>query len=252
VRATPTPRQQWALETLGYLAPLLRLMRCEVLRVVYTVNDHRNVLRTTFLAGPGEVPPGLPTLLDVAAHQFVEVWLRNPDDEAAVNFDTVTGLVDVHRHGDYTYPNAAITFWVPELPFTDPPRFAQPLGPLFTGTLESGGAAVLADWFDEQPGDWGALATVLRGWPVFTPTSHANCRDFRYAHTSPDTACWLFRELVDWPAADGEKDDWVIGLGVFGPDGLERAWHFSEPKSLDAEFYDQFWGLFPAPPRVAL
>lgn len=252
MRATPTPRQQWALDTLGYVAPLLRLMRCEVLRAVYAVNDNRNVLHTAFLAGPGEMPPGLRPLLDFATNQFVEGWLRNPDDEAAVNFDTVTGLVDVHRHGDYTYPNAAINFWVPELAFTDPPRFEQQLGPLFIGTLESGGAAVLADWFEEQSDDWGALATVLREWPAFTPTAHSQLTDFHYTHTSADTACWFCRESRDWREMPAETDGVLVGLGVFGPDGLQRAWHFSVPTLIDPAFGDQLWSLFPELPGVAL
>jgi hypothetical protein len=248
VRATPTPVQKWALDTLGHLAPLLRLMRCEVLRVVNTVNEDRRASQTTFLAGPGVVPPGLRTLLDYATCQFVGGWLRDPDDEAAVDFDTLSGLVDVHRHGEGNYGNRTATYWVAGMALADPPRFAQPLGPLFTGTLEAGGQAVLADWFEEQSDEWAVLADLLRTWQPYTPNSHTYCRDFQYAHTSPDTACWQFTVWEVEREANGENGEWVIGLGVFGPDGLERAWHFASPKSLENECREQLWRLFPTPP----
>jgi hypothetical protein len=248
VRATPTPRQQWALETLGYLAPLLRLMRCEVLRAVYTTNEARGTEQTTFLAGPGDVPLGARPLIDTVTHLLVGGWLRDPGDEAAVNFDTASGLIDAHRHYQPTYTN--VQFRVPD-GSPDRPRFAQPLGPLFTGTLDAGGAAVLADWFDEQSADWSAFAAAVRTWMDFIPTANVHIRHYRYAVTSPDTACWLFRAWEDWRAVNERAEAWVIGLGVFGPDGLERMWHLTAPPSDDPEFHDQLWDLFPAPPRVA-
>ncbi len=251
MRATPTPRQRYALDTLGYVAPLLRLMRCEVMRVVYTVTAARRADQTTLLIGPGRLPPGLRTSLDLAVYQFVGQWLNEPGDEAAVNFDTVTGLVDVHRHGDYTYPNAAVNFWVSSVALADPPRFAQSLAPLFTGTLAADGAAVLADWFEEQSADWSVLANLLRTWRPYTANSHTYCRDFQYVQTSPDTACWQFTVWEVEREATGENGEWVIGLGAFGPDGLERAWHFTPPKSLAPESRDQLWSLFPAPPQEA-
>jgi hypothetical protein len=222
-----------------------------VARVVWTVQLNGERETSSFLLGPGHRPPGLGNLIAHATLSLTSHWLRNPDDEAAVNFDTVTGLVDVHRHGEGDYGNRTATYWVSGLALADPPQFAQPLGPLFTGTLESGGAPVLADWFEEKPDDWAVLATVLRSWPDFTPNPSAHVRNFQYVHTSPNTACWQFGIWDDRTAVDGEDELWVIGLGVFGPDGLERAWHFSARRSDATVSYDQFWSLFPAPPRRA-
>lgn len=248
MRATPTPAQRHSLATLGYVAPLLRLMRCEVMRVVWTVSESGGRETSSFLLGPGAPPHGLRHLLAHATLDLTAHWLRDPDDEVAVNYDSFTGMVDVHRHGGHGYPNATSTFWIADIALLEPPAFAQPLGPLFVGTLEAGGAAVLADWFEEQPADWSLLAATLRTWSAFSPPRYSRVRDFRFTHTSPDAACWLFRAREDRDAFE-EYEVWVLGLGVFGPDGLERAWHFTAPKSDDPVFADQFWSLFPAPPR---
>lgn len=245
----PTPQQRRALDSLAYLAPLLRQMRCEVARVVWSVGTGRERSAASMLLGPGNAPPGVRREMADATLTLLNDWLTDPQDEAAVNFDTHTGLVDLHRHGDHTYPNAAKTFWISGMASTGPSKFAQPLAPLLTGTLSTGGAAVLADWFDEQRGDWEPLTTALRTWGSFTPTAGEHTNGFHYALLSPDAALWQFRVWDDWTAVDGESEEWVVGLGVFGPEGLERAWHFSRPKPLDPAFSRQFWKLFPAASR---
>lgn len=247
MRANPTPQQRRALDTLGYFAPLLRLMRCEVARVVWTVGQDRHRRTSAVLLGPGHIPPGIRDEIVGAALGLVAHWLVAPEDEAAVNFDTVSGLVDVHRHNQPGY--TSIQFWVDLWDGDHPPRFTQPLAPLLTGTLTTGGEAVLADWFDEQTEDWSTLATVLRTWGSFTLRTGHHVDGFRFIHTSPDTACWPFRVGDEWTTVDGENEVWVVGLGVFGPEGLERAWHFSSTKPLDPVFAAQFWALCPAPPR---
>lgn len=251
MRATPTPRQRHALDTLGYVAPLLRLMRCEVARVVWTMSVGGGLGPSSFLLGPGGAPPGLWRLVADATFALTAHWLADRGDEVAVNFDTATGMVDIHRHGDHAYPNATSTYWIADIALLDPPPFAQRLGPLFTGTLDVGGAAVLADWFEEQPGSWETLAGVLRTREQPHLPSPFDVHGFQYAYTSPDTACWQFRAWDEWELAGVKNEAWVLGLGVFGPDGLERAWHFLEPESLDPAFAEQFWRLCPAPPREA-
>lgn len=262
MRATPTPRQQAALERLRYAAPLLRLMRCEAARVVWTVGDDCRICEThNFPACP---PPVAPWLTHALAQTLPYGWAPRPGNEPAVNFDTTTGFVEVIRHQQHRYSDSNLQLWIPNWSPEPVPSFPQPLGPLLSGTLDCGGMGVLADWIDDHTADWGALTAALRSAAPdpFEPTSLVD--EFRYAVFGSDSACWLIRtgEYQHETGVDveGERtltvvgvfgdEFWFIGFGVVGELGFSRQWCLGIPPPDGHEACDRLLATFPAPPEA--
>lgn len=248
--APPTAGQRSALETLRYAAPLLRLLRCEVVYAQITV-DTRLTQRGTLTLGDGgspigvkRSPMGVKNLLSHALWSLVPSgWLLVPESVVTVSYRPASGLVAVH------HPDGRIHAW--RVDNTDePPLFAQELNPLLLGTLDSGGAGVLADWIDDHTGELSAVTTSLRDCVSYTHDPSRHVGHFRYVQLGTDTAFWAFLtgrvtgHLYSKPSAGS------FGFGLFGPDGLTREWYFTLPPEAATTFRERVWATLPAPREV--
>lgn len=250
VQDAPTAGQQSALETLRYAAPLLRLLRCEVVYAQITV-DARLTQGGTLTLGDGgspigvrRSPVGVKNLLSHALWSLVPPgWLIVPDSVVTVTYRPASGLVAVH------HPDGRVHPWRVDRGH-EHPLFARDLGPLLLGTLDSGGAGVLADWIDDHTGELSAVTAGLRDCVPYTHDRSAQVGRFRYVQLGTDAVCWAFLTGRIMGHLYSKMAAGAFGFGLFGPDGLTREWYFTLPPPAALTFRERVWATFPAPREV--
>jgi hypothetical protein len=235
------------------LAPFLLALRVEVVRTVLTATGPPAFglpqASGQLFSGDVTLPAGVTADLSAAFLRVVPAdWLRRDAEEAAVNFDVVSGLVDVRRHG----PAAGYEYlYLPDWPTDAPPPFPDELEAVIRGTLPAGGAGVLADWIDDRTGTLAGYTAALRfGHPCEPTWPTGGYANFRGVAASTNAVLWVVDGSADQFLLPGGDYFSLAGAAVIAPDGTRREWNYRLELTDAVRVGRLNWDAFP--PEVRL